>query len=76
MTPGRPSEILTGAIGTILGAVVILLKEWGGVEISSTALGALIVLVSWIAYGVTWYVSRRQRSGELVSEVDGSVSEA
>ena len=76
MTPGRPSEALSAVVGSILGALVILLDEFWDITISAKALGALVILVSWVAYAVTWYVSRRQRTGELVSEKDGSVSEA
>jgi len=76
MTPGRPSEALSAVVGSILGAVVILLDEIWAIEVSAKALGALIILVSWIAYGVTYLVARRQRSGQLVSEKDGSVSDA
>jgi hypothetical protein len=72
----RPSESLSAAVGSIVGAVFILIGATTSAEISSEVQGAVIVLVSWIAAGVTWYVARRQRSGELVSAADGTVTEA
>lgn len=76
MTPGRPSEALTAAIGTILGALLIVLDEIWGIAVSAKLSAALLILLSWLAYGITYLVARRQRSGDLVSEIDGSVSEA
>jgi drug/metabolite transporter (DMT)-like permease len=75
VTPGRPSEAISAVVGSILGAIVILLDEWFEIVVSAKALGALIILVAWVAYAVTSLVARRQRSGKLVSEKDGSVSE-
>jgi hypothetical protein len=74
----RPSESLTAAVGTILGALFILLGATeGGFDFdelkSPEVQGAVMLLVSWIAAGVTWYIAKRQRAGELTSAKDGSV---
>lgn len=69
----RPSEMITAAVGTIVGAGIILLDEFAHVAISARAAGALVVLLSYGAAGVTWVVARRQRAGKAVSDVDGSV---
>jgi hypothetical protein len=70
----RPSETITGIVGSIVGAFLVLLGEFGDVEVSTNATAAIIVLVSWIAAGVTWYVARKQRAGELGSSKDGTVN--
>jgi hypothetical protein len=74
----RPSESLTAAVGTVLGALFILLGATeGGFDFdelkSPEVQGAVMLLVSWIAAGVTWYIARRQRAGTLASSEDGSV---
>jgi predicted phage tail protein len=69
----RPSEALSGIVGSIVGAVLVLLSEFTDVEVSTNAAAALVVLVSWIAAGVTWYVAKRQRSGDLQAASDGTV---
>jgi hypothetical protein len=71
----RPSETITGIVGSIVGAVLVLLGEFGDIEVSTNATAAIIVIVSWIAAGVTWYVARKQRSGELGSSRDGTVNQ-
>lgn len=72
----RPSEALTGAIGSIVGALLILLNEFFGVEVSTNAAAAIVVVVSWLAAGVTWYVAKRQRAGQLYPGPDGTVSKS
>ena len=69
----RPSESVTAAVGSIVGAVFILVGATTSVEIAGEVQGAVIVLVSWLAALVTWYVAQRQRSRELGSGVDGTV---
>lgn len=75
----RPSETITAAVGTILGAVFILLGATeGGFDFddlrSPEVQGAAMVLVGWIAAGVTWYVAKRQRAGEIPEAApDGTV---
>lgn len=71
---GRPSETVTAAIGTIVGAGLIV----GGAffdlsKITPEVAGALVALISWIAFGVTLIVAAKQRKGELTSAADGSV---
>jgi hypothetical protein len=68
----RPSETITAAVGTIVGAGVTLLTALG-VKVPDGVDGPAIILVSWLAVGVTWYVARKQRAGELSSLSDGSV---
>ena len=71
---GRPSEQLSAAIGSIIGAVLIVAGVFFDMsKITPQVAGALTILVSWIAYGVTAYVSARQRRGQLASAADGSV---
>lgn len=72
----RPSEAITGIVGSIIGAILVLLSEFTDVEVSTNAAAAIVVLVSWIAAGVTWYVARRQRdpSDDLGAAEDGTVT--
>ncbi len=70
----RPSETITGIVGSIVGAVIALLIAYG-IDIPDGVQPALITLVGWIAAGVTWYVAREQRSGGLMSESDGTVTD-
>ena len=74
MIPGRPSEQISAVVGSILGAALIVAGVFFDTSrITPEVVGALTILISWIAYAVTWYVSRKQRRGELVSQPDGSV---
>lgn len=70
----RPSETLTATIGTIIAAVVGILAAYG-VDIPAGAVAGIIVVVSWIAAAVTWYVARQQRSGVKSSLADGKVAQ-
>jgi cation transporter-like permease len=69
----RPSEAITGVVGSIVGAILVLLGQFTDVEVSTEASAAIIVLVSWIAAGVTWYIARKQRTGDLSASKDGTV---
>ena len=69
----RPSEGVTAAIGSIVGAVLIILGATTHAQISPEVAGAIITLVSWIATAVTWYVANKQRAGEATSAADGTV---
>jgi uncharacterized membrane protein YjjP (DUF1212 family) len=69
----RPSEAITGIVGSIVGAILVLLGQFFHVEISTEASAAIIVLVSWVAAGVTWYIAKRQRRGQLTAAADGTV---
>jgi hypothetical protein len=69
----RPSETATAALGSIIGAVLIIAGWLTTVEVPSQVAGAFTILVSWVAAAVTWFVAQRQRRGELSSLADGSV---
>jgi uncharacterized membrane protein YphA (DoxX/SURF4 family) len=70
----RPSETISAVVGSILGAVFIIVGYATGWDPPVEVVGAITLLVSWIAAGVTWYVARRQRSGELLASPDGTVT--
>lgn len=70
----RPSEAIQATVGSILGAVFILIGAFTDWEPTPEVIGAVTLLVSWIAVAVTWYVARKQRAGELASRGDGSVT--
>jgi hypothetical protein len=71
----RPSESIQATIGSIVGAVLIIAGVFFDTsKITPEAVGAIILLLSWIAAGVTWYVARKQRVGELASGKDGTVN--
>jgi hypothetical protein len=69
----RPSETVTAAVGSILGALFAILVAYG-VDIPDGVQTAAVVLVAWIATGVTWFYARRQRAGALGSAPDGKVT--
>ena len=69
----RPSETLTAAVGSIVGAILIIVGSVSDIRISTEVSGAITVLVAWIASGVTWYIARRQRAGTLASGAAGEV---
>lgn len=71
----RPSEAAQAAIGSIVGAVLIVAGAFFDTsKITPKVVGGVIILLSWIAAGVTWYIARKQRAGELGSSRDGTVS--
>jgi phosphate/sulfate permease len=71
----RPSETLQAAIGSIVGAALIVAGAFLDTsKITPEVVGALTILLSWVAALVTWYVARKQRTGELAAAKDGSVS--
>lgn len=70
----RPSENLTATVGSIVAAflgVVAVVKP--GFNLAPGAVAAIIGAVAWIAHGITWYISRKQKAGELASAPDGEV---
>ena len=69
----RPSESITAIVGSVVGAILILVSAIWDVEVGAEVSGAIVVLVSWTAALVTWFVAKRQRSGDLGSAVDGTV---
>jgi hypothetical protein len=73
MFTSRPSETISGIVGTVIGAILVILGSMTKVVVPTEAAGAIIVLVSYIAWAVTAYVARRQRAGELPSAPDGAV---
>jgi predicted phage tail protein len=71
----RPSESIQATIGSIVGAILILAGVFFDTsKITAEAVGAIVLILSWIAAGVTWYIARKQRVGELGSGKDGTVS--
>ena len=55
-----PAEHLTGIVGSIVGAVLIILQWAVGTEVPTEVAAAVVVLVSWLATAVTWWVRRRE----------------
>lgn len=68
----RPSETITAAVGSVIGAVFALLAALG-INIPEGVNGPVIILVSWLAAGTTYLVARKQRAGDLPSGADGRV---
>lgn len=69
----RPSEAITATVGSIVGAAVILLASFTDWEPSTEVVGAVVVIVSWIAVAVTWFVAKKQAAGTLTSGPTGEV---
>lgn len=69
----RPSEALQAIVGTVVGSVLIIVAAITKVDVPGEVSGAIVTLVSFIAWGVTAYVSNRQRAGALPSAQDGAV---
>jgi len=69
----RPSETVTAAAGSILGALVGILAAYN-ITVPSGVQTGIIVLVGWVGAFVTWYVARKQRAGAATSAADGKVS--
>lgn len=69
----RPAESVTAIVGSIVGALGILLGALTNFEVSVEVSGAVVSLVSWIAAAATWYIARKQRKGQLQSAADGTV---
>lgn len=77
MTPSRPAEGTQAIISGILGAILIIIGAFrDGIQVddlNEEVIGALTILVGFVASAVTWYTARRQREGELTSAPDGTV---
>lgn len=69
----RPAESTTAIVGSIVGALGILLGAITDLEVSVEVSGAVVTLVSWIAAAATWWIARKQRKGKLQSAADGTV---
>jgi hypothetical protein len=71
----RPSETIQATVGSIVGLILIIAGAFFDTsKITPEAVGAIILLLSWIAAGVTWYIARKQRAGMLGSSRDGTVN--
>jgi len=69
----RPSETISAVVGSVVGAALVIVGAYTDLEVTTEVQGAIIVLISWIAAGVTWVVSRRQQAGSAGSAADGAV---
>lgn len=69
----RPSETITAAVGSIVGAVLILVAAFTDFTVSTEVAGAITLLVAWIATGITYLVVKRQKAGTLTSGPTGEV---
>jgi uncharacterized membrane protein HdeD (DUF308 family) len=74
----RPAETAQATVSALLGAVLIIygvVKNGFDFEALSNpeVVGAITVIVGFIASAVTWFVAREQRQGELKSASDGTV---
>lgn len=70
----RPSEAAQAAIGSIVGAILIVAGAFFDTsKITPEVVGGIVIVLSWIAAGVTWYIAKRQRAGQLTANEDGTV---
>jgi len=71
----RPSEFITATIGTIVGAVWVIIAAVRNPESADETIvrAAIVTLLSYFPALVTWWTARKQRAGELLSANDGSV---
>jgi hypothetical protein len=71
----RPSEALTATVGTLVAAILVLVKAYTDIDVPEGVSAALILIVSYIAAAVTWYVARKQRDpgSPVTSGPDGTV---
>jgi uncharacterized membrane protein HdeD (DUF308 family) len=74
----RPAETIQATVSALIGALLILygvvkngfdFEDLQNPEVQ----GAIVLIVGFVSAAVTWYVSRRQRDGELPSSRDGTV---
>jgi hypothetical protein len=70
----RPSETFQAAISSIVGAVLIILGVFTDTsKFTLEVQGAIVLLLGFIAWGVTAYTAAKQRKGQLASASDGAV---
>jgi len=69
----RPSEALTATVGSIVGALLVVLASFTKVTVSAEMAGVIVLAVSWIATAVTYFTAKAQRSGTLTSGPAGEV---
>ena len=77
----RPSESITAAVSTIVGATLLILREFApgvAAKITTDVQTAIIILLGYVAMLVTYLVTRRLNdpNSPLVSRADGSVTSA
>ena len=75
----RPSESITAAVSTIVGATLLIVQAfWPEVaaKITYGVQNAIIILLGYVAMLVTYLVTRRLNdpNSPLVSRADGSVT--
>lgn len=73
MTTNMPSETITGAVGTIVAAVVGIITAYG-IEVPAAVVSSVIVLLSWLAFGITLWV-RRTRARVVADVPQGTAPE-
>ena len=70
----RPSETITAIVGNVVGAVLIVLGLFTDTsKITTEAAGAIVTLISNVAWFVTLIVAKAQRAGTKTSADDGTV---
>lgn len=71
----RPSETIQAVVGTIIGAILIIAGAFADLsKLTPEVVGAIVLLVSYVAMVVTAIVAAKQRAGTATSASDGSVS--
>lgn len=73
MATTMPSESITGIVGSVIGAVVVIASAYGA-DIKPEVVGALTILVGWLATAVTLFV-RRNRRRETAVVPEGTAPE-
>lgn len=61
MSTTMPSETITGVVGSVVGALLVILGEVYHVEVSGAVAGAITTLVAWVAFAVTLMVRAKRR---------------
>jgi hypothetical protein len=70
----RPAEVFQSSTGAFLGALLIIAGVFTDTsKITPEVTGALVLIVSQIAAGVTWFVKQKQHAGQLASGAAGEV---
>jgi hypothetical protein len=57
-----PSETITGVVGSVVGAALVIVGSVYDTKVDAAVAGAITTLVSWLAFGVTLMV-RMRRAG-------------
>jgi hypothetical protein len=69
----RPAENTSGISAALILVVGWIVKTTANIEIPAEVVTAAVVLLGAIPALVTWWISRRQKAGELGSAHDGEV---